>query len=323
MKMKALHNRLIARILCALLLVTLLLPSAISCGFAHAEAPTDADKALFTELIEANSFSEIINRHSSKQSEVVYYNADGEEVHRFVDYVDAGQFSEETNGNGHIVTDTLQLWAETDDIGPYLLEVLLDEEDAYRELLASRQVEASLSIEPEETLTEATEQNGCWYMTTEIADADWVSARLESDASTSGIEPLYAYAEGMSFAYCYVFDAETKDLLEIRTSLREADGTVHSYALDKVSYDMEYNTADSVFASYFEATEYSTLHLVFGPGTPEEFTATYMIPKGIYWTVEYQGVEYNGNVYTDPECTQVYEGGKRPDEVTLYIPVQN
>ena len=317
-----LYNRVVARILCALLLLT-----AVSCGllqsYAFAETPTDADRALFTELVEANSYAEQMNRHSSKQAEVVYYNADGEEVHRFVDYVDAGQYSEEnSNGNGHIVTDTLQLWAETDDVGPYLLEVLLDEEEAYRELLASRQEETSLNIEPEETLIETTEQNGCWYMTTEISDADWVSARLESDASTSGIEPLYAYAEGMSFTWSYIFDEESKDLLEIRTSLREADGTVHSYALDKVSYGLEYNTADSIFASYFEATEYSTLHLVFAPGTPEEFTATYMIPKGVYLTVEYQGVEYNGDVYTDPECTQVYEGGKRPDELTLYIPVE-
>lgn len=326
-----LHNRVAARLLCALFLLY-----AVSFGLLPATAetasqtettvatPTDADRALFAELVEANSFSEMMKRHSSKQAEVVYYNEDDEEIHRFTDYVDAKQFAEEnSNEHGHIVMDTLHLWSLTDEDGPYLLEVFFDQEEEYSELLASRQEESSLSIEPEETLTEVIELNGCWYMTTEVSDADWVRARLESDAGTSGMEPIYAYADGMRFAYSYTFDAETKDLLEIWTYLREADGTEHSYALDRITYDLEHDLAGSMFAPYYEATEFSTLHLVFAPGTPEESSMTYMIPKsGVYWTVEYQGEEYVGDVYTDPDCTQVYEGGSRPDEITLYIPVQ-
>ena len=290
----------------------------------EAAAPTDADRALFAELVEANSFAEMMKRHSSKQMEVVHYYED-EEVHGFTDYVDAKQFAEETSaGNGQIVMDMLYLCSFTDEIGPYLMEVIFDREDACPEELADAQDYCSFSIAPEEVLTEATELNGCWYMTTEVTDADWVRARMESDAEKRDGAPAYAYAEGMTIAYSYIFDAETKDLLEIWTALREADGTEHSYGLDRVTYDLDYDVADSMFAPYFEATEFSTFHLVFAPGTPEESTVTYSIPKeGVYWTVDYQGEEYNGDVYTDPDCTQVYEGGSKPDELTLYIPAQS
>ena len=266
----------------------------------------------------------MMKRHSSKMVAAVYYDDAGEEVHSFTDYVDAGRFAEETSDErGELVMDMLYLKALTDEIGPYLLDVFFDREGAYQEELADAQEYTSLSIAPEETLTEVTELNGCWYITTEVSDADWVRARLESDAATSGIEPLYAYMDNMSYIYRYVFDTETKDLLEIMTYLREADGTEHFYALNRITYDLEYDVADSLFAPYFEATEFCALHLDFAPGTPEESTVTYSIPKeGVYWTVDYQGEKYNGDVYTDPDCTQVYEGGSKPDELTLYIPAQ-
>ena len=287
-------------------------------------APTDADRALFAELVEANSFAEVMKRHSSKQMEAVHYYED-KEVHGFTDYVDAKQFAEETSaGNGQIVMDMFHLVAGANENGPWLMEVFHDRTEAYQEELTDAQEYTSLSIEPEEALIEVTELNGCYYMTTEVTDADWVRARMESDAEKRDGAPAYAYAEGMTIAYSYIFDAETKDLLEIWTSLWEADGTEHSYGLDRVTYDLDYDVADSMFAPYFEATEFSTFHLVFAPGTPEETTMTYLLPKsGVYWTVEYQGEEYLGDIYTDPDCTQHYEGGARPDEITLYIPAQS
>ena len=160
-------------------------------------------------------------------------------------------------------------------------------------------------------------------MTTEVSDADWVRARIESDAETSDIEPAYPYADGMRMVYSYTFDAETKDLLEIRATLRDADGTEHSYGLDRFAYDLEFDLANSLFAPYFEATEFTAFYLVFAPGTPEESKMTYIIPKEVYWALDYQGEEYQGDVYTDPDCTQVYEGGTRPDEITIYIPPKN
>ena len=267
----------------------------------------------------------MLKRHSSKQLEAAYYDEDEEEIHSFAYYVNAEQFSDEaSNGHGSIVMDLFYLRALTDEEGPYLLEVFFDRAEAYQEELTDAQGYTSLSIEPEETLTEATQLNGCWYMTTEVTDADWVRARIESDAATSDFEPVYTYADGMSYAYSYVFDAETKDLLEIWVTLREADGTEHSYGLDRVTYDLDYDVADSMFAPYFEATEFSTIHLVFAPGTPEETTMTYLLPKeGVYWMVEYQGENRSNDVYTDPDCTQHYEGGARPDEITLYIPAQS
>ena len=35
--------------------------------------------------------------------------------------------------------------------------------------------------------------------------------------------------------------------------------------------------------------------------------------------VEYQGQRLD-TYYTDPDCTKVYDGGERPDEITFYIP---
>ena len=337
----------------ALLLSVLLLLSAAGCGSATTEAPapaptelpapaqteapstpqdtgdtaapTDADRALFAELVEANSFAEVMKRHSSKQIEAAYYDENDEEIHSFTDYVDAGQFVyEASNGHGSIVMDLFYLVAGTNEKGPFLMEVFFDSEEAHQEELTDAQEYISLSIAPEETLIEAMELNGCWYMTTEVTDADWVRARIESDAATSDIEPVYTYADGMSYTYSYTFDAETKDLLEIWTTLREADGTEHSYGLERITYDLDFDVADSLFAPYFEATEFCALHLVFAPGTPEESTMTYLLPKeGVYWTVEYQGEEYLGDIYTDPDCTQPYESGARPDEITLYIPAQS
>ena len=294
-------------------------------GAGETAAPTDADRALFDQLVQANSFPEILKRHSSKQVEVTYYDGNDEEIHRFTHYVDADQFAEETSaGTGHIVMDTLYLWSLTNENGPFLMEVFLDREEAYQELLAGRQEDSSLSIESVEALTEVTELNGCWYMTTEVTDADWVRARIASDGASSGFEPVYTYADGMSISYTYTFDKETQDLLEIWTYLREADGTQHSYDLDRTTYDLDYDVAESAFAPYFEATEFCTFHLVFAPGTPEESSMSYMIPKErVYWALEYQGEEYLGDVYTDPECTQVYVGGERPDEITLYVPARS
>ena len=290
-----------------------------------AAVPTDADRALFARLVEANSFSEVMTRHSSKQLEAAYYDREDAEIHRFTDYVDAGQFAEESpSGNGLIITELFHLVAGVRDDGPWLMEVFYDRAEAYQEELADGQAYTSLSVVPEETLTKVVSVNGCWYITTEVSDADWVRTRLESDAENAGIEPVYTYEDGMHLAYSYVFDAETEDLLEIWTSLREADGTEHAYSLDRVTYDLDYDISASLFAPYFEAAELCTFHLVFAPGTPEESTRTYTIPKeGVYWTVEYQGEEYLGDVYTDPACTQVYVGGARPDEVTLYIPAQS
>ena len=43
--------------------------------------------------------------------------------------------------------------------------------------------------------------------------------------------------------------------------------------------------------------------------------------KGVaFWVLEYKGEVYQGDFYTDPECTQVYEIER--DEQTLYIPAQ-
>ena len=287
-------------------------------------APTDADRTLFAELVEANSFAEVLKRHSSKQNEVVHYYED-EEVHGFTDYVDAERFAEEvSNGNGQIVTDMFYLQAGTNENGPWLMEVFFDRESAYQEELTDAQEYTSLSVEPEETLIEVTQLNGCWYMTTEVSDADWVRARMESDAEKRDGAPAYTYADDMRFAYAYIFDEETKDLLEIWTYLREADGTEHTYGFDRITYDLDYDLAESMFAPYFEATDFCAIHLIFAPGTPEESTMTYSIPKeGIYWTLNYRGEEYMGDVYTDAACTQVYEGGAKPDELTLYIPAQS
>ena len=289
-----------------------------------AAAPIDADSTLFAELVEANSFAEVVKRHSSKQLEATRYDENEEEIHSFTYYVDAGQFATENSaGGGEIATDLFYLWALTDEEGPYLAEAFFDREDAYQEKLTDAQEYTSLSIAPEETLIEVTELNGCWYMTTEVTDADWVRARIESDAETSGIEPVYTYADGMSYTYSYIFDKETKDLLEIWTYLREADGTEHSYGMDRVTYDVEYDLTDSVFAPYFEATEFRTIHFIFAPGTPEESTVTYTIPKDVYSMLFYQG-EIIRRFYTDPDCTEVYQsGGERPDEITLYIPAQS
>ena len=289
----------------------------------QAGTSADADKTLLAELVEANSFLEVMKRHSSKQLEATYYGKDDEEIHHFTYYVDEGQFvKEDSTRDSYTVTELFYLETMTDENGPMLFEVLFDREDAYREELADAQEYASLSIEPEETLIESMELNGCWYITTEVSDADWVRARIESDAEKSGFEPAYTYADGMRLAYSYVFDMETKDLLEIWVSLREADGTEHSYGLDTITYDMGYDIGKSIFAPYFEATDFRLLHLVFAPGTPEESKMDYSIPKDVYVSIVYQGEEYLGDLYTDPACTQVYESGSQSDELTLYIPAK-
>lgn len=198
--------------------------------------------------------------------------------------------------------------------GNWRVEWLHDSEEAYRDNFDS-------SIEPwnlgvgDEDLLETHEADGVFTARTAMADPDKVDAML---SRYTNVPEWYEYGMGMKLVYDYTFDAETGDLLKAVGALVDPEGKTFVMDTDEYTYDVvafDPAAGDSPFADFYADPDDMvdvTLHFV-DNGTEMNYRVPRLTPM-----IVVHGNDY-GECFVDEACTQLYQAGKRPDALTLYV----
>ena len=121
----------------------------------------------------------------------------------------------------------------------------------------------------------------------------------------------------------FVADAETQDALGIQTTLTDAAGKTLLTQEDSFTYDVAaYDPAaeGEPFAQYFaealDPERSRTITFIFDPGTDDERATDCVQPRHAFFSV-FLDDEYVEQVYTDPECTQPFEGSDGEQDLVL------
>lgn len=163
--------------------------------------------------------------------------------------------------------------------------------------------------------------DGRFVAVTEESDPEMVAWTLSANLPSGGLE----YADGMTLHYEYTFDAETQDVLGIRTELTDAEGAILLTQEDRFAYDVEaYDpfAEGEPFAEYESAArdpeQSRTITVVFDPDTENERSVEYVLPQHTYFNIWLNG-QYVEQAYTDRECTQPFEGSDGVSDLELYV----
>jgi len=147
----------------------------------------------------------------------------------------------------------------------------------------------------------------------------------------NGFDPVfmgegYVFQEGSFLQSLLVLDAETMLLQESIGYVLHPDGTEKTYSHTKIHYGCEMpEDAKTLLEDWKKETDRTDFTVVERPGTPEEITHTFDVPKGDYvaiWIPYDLGVASSHEIYEDAACTR--PTGRESfraveDEMNLYI----
>ena len=285
--------------------------------------PAEPDAATFEALVAANTGSAILSRHASFSTDRSTAR-DGEEILAETSYRDADTYFWGFS-DGRAMLRQADLWvdraAKGEGVEAYT-ETIFDSVEAAQEAFAYALDSASVILPETETLLETVDAgDGRFVAITEESDPATVAWTLSANLPAGG----YEYAEGMTLRYEYTFDTNTRDVLNIRTELTDAEGVILLTQEESFAYDMEaYDPfAQSEPFAEFEAAatdpkQNRTIAVVFDPDTENERSVEYVLPNHAFFSVFLNG-QYVEQLYTDRECTQLFEGSDGISDLQLYV----
>lgn len=136
------------------------------------------------------------------------------------------------------------------------------------------------------------------------------------------VKTLLASGDETEDGYCeFVYEVDMQDLCLLGGSYTDyaPDGTILYEMVWNVAYDVERPAqAQEMFDRMNPKEDYRTVTIVAEPGAENETVYSVNTARGdsacIYYSLDYKAF------YTDPECTQVYEGGAdTTQDLTLYV----
>ena len=155
---------------------------------------------------------------------------------------------------------------------------------------------------------------------TEISAKEYVEIELEgyTDDGTK-------YEEGMRIRYSYIFDKDTKELLQIDSTLFFPDDSTRDLGPIKYSYNVEFQDPFEMEENWEYVTAAKdqtlsrTIKVTYGPSTDNEQTMEYTIPKEYPFYIFTDN--YVSEIYLNQDCTEPFDTSADTGEnLELYVP---
>ena len=181
-------------------------------------------------------------------------------------------------------------------------------------------VDDVLLIPEEETLIE-TAFDKQFVALTELSAKEYVEREIEgyTDDGTK-------YEEGMRIRYSYIFDKDTKELLQIDSILFFPDDSTRDFRPIKYSYNVEFQDPFEMQENkeYVTAAKDQTLSrtikVTYGPGTDDEQTMEYTIPREYPFYIFTDN--YVSEIYLDKNCTELFDtSADIGEDLELFVPL--
>lgn len=297
------------------ILITLLALTLCILGGCSNNTSTNPDQEAFAEYVAFNSL-ERLEKDGVNYKKEYYAIEDGKQVLIFTVYWDSGKlYAEYDEGTTFSYDGNLAfLRFQTDGAISYT-SLLLGPEGIDKFI-----VDDALLIPEEETLIETT-YNKQFIAVTEISAKEYVVSEMEGYVGDE-IE----YEEGMRIRYSYIFDKDTKELLQIDSTLLLPDDSTRDLGTIKYSYAVEFfdpfeweENKEYVAAAKDQALS-RTIKVTYSPGTDDEQTMEYTIPKEYPFYIFTDN--YVSEIYLDKDCTELFDvSGDAGEDLELFVPL--
>ena len=275
---------------------------------------TNPDRATFDEYAAFNSLERLEKDGVSYKKEY-YAIEDGKQVLMSTAYWDSGKLYVEYDDGAFSYDGNLAFFRfQTDGAASYT-SLLLGPEGIDKFI-----VDDVLLIPEEETLIETTFEKQ-FVAVTEMSAKEYIEIELEgyTDDETK-------YEEGMRIRYSYIFDKDTKELLQIDSTLFFPDDSTRDLGPIKYSYNVEFQDPFEMEENkeYVTAAKDHTLSrtikVTYGPGTDDEQTMEYTIPKEYPFCIFTDN--YVSEIYLDKDCTELFDmSGDTGEDLELFVPL--
>ncbi len=274
-----------------------------------------ADKEAFDEYVAFNSLERLAKDGVNYKKEF-YAIEDNKQVLAASQYWDSGKlYVEYDDGTTFSYGNNLAFFRSQNDGKTSFNPLLIGPEGLGKFIIVD-----SLFIPEEETLIETTSDKQ-FIAVTEISEKEYVERELEG--YTGG---QIKYEEGMRIRYHYIFDKDTKELLQIDATLFYPDDSMQDLGPIKYSFGVDFldpleseENKDYVTAAS-DPNLSRTVKVTYGPGTEKEQTIEYIIPKEYPFYIFTN--DYVSEVYTDSGCTELYEGSDDTGaDLELFVPL--
>lgn len=297
------------------ILITLLALTLCILGGCSNNTSTNPDKEAFAEYVAFNSL-ERLEKDGVNYKKEYYAIEDGKQVLIFTVYWDSGKLYAEY--------DERTTFSYDGNLAFYRFQS--DGETSYTSLLLGSEgidklvVDDALLIPEEETLIE-TISDEQFIAVTEISAKEYVVSEMEGYVGDE-IE----YEEGMRIRYSYIFDEDTKELLQIDSTLLLPDDSTRDLGAIKYSYNVEFQDPfereenKEYVAAAKDQTLSRTIKVTYGPGTDDEQTMEYTIPKEYPFYIFTDN--YVSEIYLDKDCTELFDvSGDAGEDLELFVPL--
>lgn len=286
----------------------------ILCGCSN-DTGTNPDTAAFEEYVAFNSL-ERLRADGENYKKEYYAIEDSKQVLIATEYWDADKlYVEYDGGTTFSYGDNLAFFQMQNDGETSYTSLLLGPEGIDAFIL-----DDALFIPEEETLIETTSGKQ-FIAVTEISAKEYVE--IEMEAHTEG---EIKYEEGMRVRYNYTFDKDTKELLQLDSTLLLPDDSTRDLGSIKYSYGVDFvdpfemaENKDYVTAAKDPAL-CRTVKITYGPGNDDEQTIEYTVPKGYPFYVFTD--DYVSKIYLDKDCTELFDmSGDAGEDLELFVPL--
>ena len=272
-------------------------------------------KAAFDEYVAFNSL-ERLEKDGVNYKKEYYAIEDGKQVLILTVYWDSGKlYAEYDEGTTFSYDGNLAFYRFQSDGEISYTSLLLGSEGIDKLV-----VDDVLLIPEEETLIETT-YNKQFIAVTEISAKEYVGSEMEGYVGDE-IE----YEEGMRIRYSYIFDKDTKELLQIDSTLLLPDDSTRDLGAIKYSYNVEFQDPfereenKEYVAAAKDQTLSRTIKVTYGPGTDDEQTMEYTIPKEYPFYIFTDN--YVSEIYLDKDCTELFDlSGDAGEDLELFVPL--
>lgn len=257
------------------------------------------------QIEQANTPDSTLEKNGDTGIHTIYYDSEGNET--YSDYVYIGENAfvyENSHGDVDVLQDGEGYGFSSEENLPYAYCFL--DESSYENFLRQNQENyISADFSGEELVSEE-EQDGVTVVTTEIAGKD------VSDPYTSLL-----FHEGDGLKFVYTVDAATRLLQSQECYEVQEDGTELLLASTVMDTEPEVYEVSPELMDQIDNEDSRTITFVIDPGTEQEQTVVKTVGKGCAVTLV-QPEGYTG-LYTDEDCTQVYEEENYTEDATIYM----
>lgn len=285
----------------------LILAAGVVCACAG-KTEQDTLQSTYDALGDAQMPRTLLSNHQNVERHVINWNAEGEEVSSFYEYMDDEMFVQEISDDKSMFiqykdgcyvydpsrTGKIQVYFTMSEIAAQEWEDLMDTEFGFSELEGEGIIETAEYEDSLHITMEVDAQSGKGMLSSEIAvlveDGDKLVNEAEIDPETYNVQNAVVYLE-------------------------KSDGTRIKAYQTVFSYDVEPYEPSEEMLQCINGTD-RTITLVADPGTKKEKTYTKSCgANGVF--AMYLGGDYE-KFYLDESCTEEYTGQDQGDDILVY-----